>query len=65
MDKIPNEILVSIIDLLYVDQIIICKQVNKRWNQLIDKVIKLNHLIMIDNEFPLLNRWFFSNDFIV
>lgn len=66
MDELPNEILLKIFrSSLPVDQILLCKQVCKRWYWVVDTMIRLRSLVIVDDyDFPILSRWFEKKEFV-
>lgn len=65
MDKLPNEMLVEILIRLPVEQILICKQVNKKWYSLIKVNIKIKSLIITDYYYQsIMDKWFDSSEFV-
>lgn len=65
MDDLPNEMLLDIFLRTPVDQILLCKQVCKRWLAVIDSMIHLSSLVIHDRyHYPILCRWFATNEFV-
>lgn len=65
MDDLPNEMLLEIFLRLPVDQMLLCKQVCKRWFALIDSMIHPSSLVIHDRYYsPILCKWFATNEFV-
>lgn len=65
MDELPNEMLLEIFLKNPVDQILLCKQVCKRWFAVIDSMIRPSSLVIHDfYHYPILCKWFATNEFV-
>ena len=63
LDELPNELLEKILLNLPIDQILLCKQMNKRFRWLISDYLRLRCLVISDqsNYVPANRRWFHTN----